>query len=116
MAIEDYFGDIIVLKLVGKKTDQVGGRVENWGKAATIQGVINARYANQSTVSGKSGEMSEYNGLFEITDDSTTYLKPENRLQDANGKIYRINGEIKNTINMNHHYKVDLEYVTHING
>jgi hypothetical protein len=114
MALSDYFIDIVVLVQI-EGEDQIGGRIENWSDAVIIQGIINARYANKSTIGGKSGETSEYNGLFEITDTSTTYLVPENRLKDADGKIYKINGKVKNTLNLGHHYKCDLTYDTHLN-
>jgi len=114
MALEDYFRDITVLAQI-EGDDQLGGRIENWGEVATVQGVINVRYANKSNQGGKSGELSNYNGLFEITDTSTIYLKPENRLKDTDGKIYRLSGKPKDTLNLGHHYKLDLEYVTHMN-
>jgi hypothetical protein len=114
MALGDYFIDIIVLSQI-EGGDQVGGRIENWAEVTTIKGIINGRYANVSTIGGKSGESSEYNGLFEITDTSTTYLVPKNRLKDADGKIYKINGKVKNTLNLGHHYKCDLTYEAHLN-
>lgn len=114
MALKDRFEDITVLSQI-EGIDQVGGRIENWGEVATIKGIINGKYANRSDVGGKTGEMSEYNGLFEITDTSTTYLVNQNRLKDKYGKIYRLNGKPKNTLNRGHHYKCDLEYVTHLN-
>jgi hypothetical protein len=113
MALEDYFNDIIIESLVGNKTDLLGGRVEEWGEATTIKGVVNQKYSNISTNSGRSGEESEYIGLFEITDNSTTYLKKPNRIND-NGYIYKIRGKPKNTLNRNHHYRVELQYVDHI--
>lgn len=115
MAIDEYYRDIIVLAQI-EGQDQLGGRIENWGEVATIQGAINKSYANVSNIGGKSGETSAAKGFFEITDTSTSYLHKQNRLQDIDGSIYKINGEPKNTMNRNHHYRLDLEYVTHING
>lgn len=116
MAIEDYFNDIIVLKQLSTETNLIGGVNDNWGEVKTLKGVINCKNVNQSTLSGKAGENTEYNGLFEYSDDSLRYLKAENRLKDKDGYVYRVSGKPKNTVNQGHHLKVELIFVEYIEG
>jgi hypothetical protein len=116
MAIEDYFNDIIVLKQLSTETNLIGGVNDNWGEVKTLRGIINCKNVNQSTLSGKAGENTEYNGLFEYSDDSLRYLKSENRLKDKDGYVYRVSGKTKNTVNQEHHLKVELIFVEYIEG
>jgi hypothetical protein len=114
MAIEDYFQDIIVLEQIGTETNQIGGIPDNWGEVTTLRGVINCKNVEPSILAGKPGENSEYNGLFECCDNAKNYLKPENRFKDQEGYIYKMSGKLKNTINQNHHFKVELIFVEYI--
>ena len=114
MAIEDYFVDIIVLEQIGTQTNQIGGIQDNWGEVKTLRGIINCKSVEPSILSGKAGENSEYNGLFEYCENAINYLKPENRFKDPEGNIYKMSGKLKNTINQNHHFKVELIYVEYI--
>jgi hypothetical protein len=114
MAIEDYFVDIIVLEQIGTQTNQIGGIQDNWGEVTTLRGVVNCKSVEPSILSGKAGENSEYNGLFEYCENAINYLKPENRFKDPEGNIYKMSGKLKNTINQNHHFKVELIYVEYI--
>lgn len=116
MAIEDYFHDIIVLKQLSTETNLIGGVNDNWGEVKTLRGVINCKNIEPSTLSGKAGENTEYNGLFEYSDDSINYLKAENRVKDTDGYIYKIPGKPKNTIQRNHHFKVELIFVEYLEG
>lgn len=116
MAIEDYFQDIIVLKQLEKETNLLGGINDNWGEVKVLRGIINCKSVSPSILSGKAGEDSEYNGLFEYCEDAINYLKPENRYKDQDGFIYKMSGKLKNTINQNHHFKVELIYVEYIGG
>ena len=113
MAIEDYFVDIIVLFQLDKTSNMLGGLDEDWQETVTIRGVINQKSSQQSIVGGKSNQETYINGYFEITDDTTNYLIPENRIK-YDDKIYRIIGKQKNTVNRNNHYKVDLIYLDHV--
>jgi head-tail adaptor len=114
MSIDKYFREIKILQQVGT-TNQIGGRDKQWNVIATLNGVINCNSKYQTNSAGREGEQSEYKGYFEYSDKSTEYLQPEYRLKDTDGKIYTINGIPKNTMNRNHHYKVELTYIDYIN-
>lgn len=116
MAIEDYFHDIIVLQQIGTDSNLIGGINDNWGEVKTLRGVINCKNVEPSTLSGKAGENTEYNGLFEYSEDSINYLTSKSRLKDEDGFIYKISGKPKNTIQRNHHFKVELIFVEYIEG
>lgn len=113
MALEDYFVDIVILSQLEKEANLVGGLNEDWQEIATVQGIVNKKTSQQSSIGGKANEETFSNGYFEITDDTTNYLIPENRVK-YDSKIYKITGIPKNTINIGHHYKVELEYMNHI--
>lgn len=113
MAIEDYFGNIIVLKQIGS-SNKIGGRSGKWEEIDTIQGVINQSYSNQDNSRGREGEQSEYKGIFEYSTDNLTYLNGTYRLKDSAGYVYKIKGKAKNTVNRNHHLRVDLTYDSYI--
>ena len=115
MAIGDYFHDIEVLQQLGG-TNQLGGHKKNWSSVKTISGVINQRASNNTAASGRQGENSEYVGYFEYSDDSVKYIKKEKsiRLLDSDNKIYKLKGKPKNTMGMNHHLKIDLQFVDYL--
>jgi hypothetical protein len=106
MAIENYFTDITILKNV-EGQNQIGGRLKNWAKVATIKGRINKHNANNINTGGRSGEQTEYVGYFKYCADSLTYLKPEARIEFGN-IVLKMKGQQKNTLGMNHHIKCEL--------
>lgn len=106
MAIEDYFGEIKILKQI-EGQNQIGGRFNNWSNIASINGIINKHNSNNVNTGGKSGEQTEYVGFFQYSDDALNYLVPENRIEFGN-IVLKIKGQPKNTLNMNHHIKVEL--------
>ena len=114
MAIKNYFGDITVLQKSESKSNQIGGRGGIWEEVTTIKGVINQSYSNQDNSRGREGEQSEYKGFFEYSTDNLTYLNGTYRLKDSAGYVYKIKGKAKNTVNRNHHLRVDLTYDSYI--
>jgi len=113
MAIKDYFTDITVLQQTGTK-NLIGGRSGTWEEVTTIRGVINQSYANQDNSRGREGEQSEYKGFFEYSTTNLGYLNGIYRLKDGEGKVYKVKGKGKNTLNKNHHIRVDLTYDSYV--
>lgn len=113
MAIKDYFGDIKVLQQTGTK-NKIGGRSGDWVVETTIRGVINQAYTNQDNSKGKENEQGEYKGFFEYSTANLGYLSGVYRLKDSEGKVYKVKGKGKNTLNRNHHIRVDLTYDSYI--
>lgn len=115
MAIGDYFHTISVLQQSGS-SGQTGNRSGSWLEIATLNGVINQRYANRDNGKGKTTENSEYIGYFEYNSTNQSYLDIQYRLKDTDDKIYKIKGKAKNTMNKNHHFRVDLQFDSYISG
>jgi hypothetical protein len=104
MAIEDFYNDIQVLAQT-KTNNGVGGKGLSWVVIDTIRGVINQDVGSESP-NGKTLERTAYKGYTEVN----TNISASVRLKDSEGNIYRIKGKPKNTMNMNHHYRLELEY------
>jgi len=113
MAIKDYFGDITVLQQTGT-SNQIGGRGGTWEEITIIQGVINQSYTNQDNSKGRENEQGEYKGFFEYSTANIGYLNGVYRLKDNEGKVYKVKGKGKNTLNRNHHIRVDLTYDSYV--
>jgi len=108
MAIEDFYRTLTIIK----KTDAnngIGGKIRTWETITTIQGCIN-QSAQNKVIQGKSIEQSIYKGFTEVTTNSTNNLTNNARIKDSDNKVYRLKGTPKNTMNMDHHYKLELTY------
>lgn len=106
MAIEDYFGDVTIIKNTATQ-NQIGGRQKTWDTVAILKGVVNKHNANNINTGGKSGEQTEYVGYFKYCDNAVNNLLPENRIRFGN-IVLKMKGQFKNTLNMNHHIKCEL--------
>lgn len=112
MSISNYFKEIKVLENSGT-SNQIGGKSNDFVEIAIIKGVINQSYSNQDNSKGRENESSEYKGFFEYSEQNSLYLNPKNRLKDGEN-IYKIKGIPKNTINRNHHLRVDLQLESYL--
>jgi hypothetical protein len=117
MAIEDIakFEDIEILQNYEKK-NLTGGRGSNdFGVVKTIKGRINQRLSNPSYNMGRRGEVSEYIGYFEYSEDNLAKIKIKGiRFKDTSGNIYKKINNGKNTMAKNNHIKIELEYLDYI--
>jgi head-tail adaptor len=104
MAIENYYRNLTLLKRIDINNG-IGGKIRSWNTVTTIQGVINQDVVTKA-IKGKLIEATIYKGYTEINENITANA----RIKDTDNKIYRIKGTPKNTMNMNHHYYLELEY------
>lgn len=106
--IEDYYRELKILKATKRFTGTTN--IKTFVEIGTVQGAINQK-SGMNVVNGKTLEQSIYRAYTEI--DLT--ITKDCRLQDTDGKIYRLKGSAKNTFNLDHHYRFDLELRTEDN-
>jgi hypothetical protein len=103
LAIGDYFRTLTILE--NNPIEKGLGPKDNWEVLDTVSGLIN-KSGSSELVNGKRIVVDVYKAITEINSN----IDSSKRLKDTDNRIYKIIGEPKNTLNMNHHYKIDLEY------
>lgn len=104
MAIEDYYRTLTIIEKT-ENPNGIGGRIRSWSTVTTVQGAISQETQNK-IVQGKVIERTVYTGFSEIT----SYITKNVRLQDTDGKIYRVKGTPNNIENQNHHLEFECLY------
>jgi len=116
MSIEDIanFEDIEILQNY-EKENLTGGRGNDFGLMKVVQGRINQRLSNPSYNMGRRGEVSEFIGYFEYSEENFKAIKTKGvRFKDKDGNIYKKINNGKNTMSKNNHIKIELEYLDYI--
>jgi SPP1 family predicted phage head-tail adaptor len=104
--IQDYYTDISVSR-VTSTPNAFGGHVDAWSTSSVIQGAINQNSSVEIMLAEQLGVKSTHKLYCDVTCD----ILPPDRVIDSDGKIYRVVSEPKNTMGINHHYKILLEYL-----
>lgn len=104
--IEDYYKDLEVLE--NTRVNNEIDYTDVWSTKFICQGIVNP---NSSTdiVKGKVIVVDKYKAFTEVTDD-TKLITSKHRLKQDN-KIYKILGNPRNTMGLDHHFVMDCEYI-----
>lgn len=103
--IEDYYKDLEVLQ--NNQLENELGKYDNWETMFVCQGIINPN-SGSDIVNGKVIVIDKYKAFTEVTDDTKTITSANRLKQD--GKIYKILGNPRNTMGLDHHFVMDCEY------